>query len=111
MALEDLRGMSHNGTDMVSEAVVLSTCNRLEVYASVHRAAQAVAGLERFLGALQNVPHDELAPHLYHYEGDAAVTHLMRVASGLDSMILGEPQILGQVTQAYEDALAAGATG
>jgi glutamyl-tRNA reductase len=112
MALEDLRGAARdNGADVVDEAVVLSTCNRLEVYANVHHAAQGVAALGRFLGGLQNVAHDELAPHLYHYEGDAAITHLMRVSSGLDSMILGEPQILGQVTQAYEEALAAGATG
>jgi len=112
MALEDLHEMSqHNGSSVVSEAVVLSTCNRLEVYANVHHAAQGVAALGGFLGGLQNVDPGELAPHLYHYEGDAAINHLMRVASGLDSMILGEPQILGQVSQAYEDARTAGATG
>jgi glutamyl-tRNA reductase len=112
MALEDLRDMAQAPAGHpVSEAVVLSTCNRLEVYASVHNTAAGVEVLGQFLGGLQNVSAPELAPHLYHHDGETAVTHLMRVASGLDSMILGEPQILGQVTQAYEDARTAGATG
>jgi glutamyl-tRNA reductase len=111
MALEDLRQMNHAAAHTVTEAVVLSTCNRLEIYAMVHNAADGVATLGRFLGGLQNVPDVEMAPHLYHHEGDNAARHLMRVASGLDSMILGEPQILGQVTQAYEEARTAGATG
>ncbi|HET6347484.1 MAG TPA: glutamyl-tRNA reductase [Candidatus Krumholzibacteria bacterium] len=112
MALEDLRDMSRTvEKQSISEAVVLSTCNRLEVYASVHGAEEGVATLKRFIGGLQNIADETLEPHLYSHEGDAAITHLMRVASGLDSMILGEPQILGQVTQAYEDARTAGATG
>jgi len=112
MALEDLRDMSQvAGAQSVSEAIVLSTCNRLEVYASVHQPRDGMERLAQFLGGLQNVPAGEIMPHLYHHEGEAVVTHLMRVASGLDSMILGEPQILGQVTQAYEDARAAGSTG
>ena len=112
MALEDLRDMAQApNADTVSEAIVLSTCNRLEVYASVHKPADGVSALGHFLGGLQNVSAAELIPHLYHHEGEAAVKHLMRVSSGLDSMILGEPQILGQVTQAYEEARAAGSTG
>jgi glutamyl-tRNA reductase len=111
MALEDLRAMAHARDHAVTEAVVLSTCNRLEVYAMVHDPSAAMERLGRFLGGLQNVPFGELAPHLYHHEADAAVTHLMRVSCGLDSMILGEPQILGQVTQAYEEAHSAGSTG
>jgi glutamyl-tRNA reductase len=111
MALEDLRAMAHEDDRQITEAVVLSTCNRLEVYAMVHSPAEGVDVLGRFLGGLQNVAHAELEPHLYHHEADAAVSHLMRVACGLDSMILGEPQILGQVTQAYEEARSAGATG
>lgn len=111
MALEDLRAMTLETGHPLTEAVVLSTCNRLEVYAMVHNPAEGVELLGRFLGGLQNVPYGELGPHLYHHEAEAAVTHLMRVASGLDSMILGEPQILGQVTQAYEEAHSAGSTG
>jgi glutamyl-tRNA reductase len=112
MALEDMRAMREMDTaNPVSEAVVLSTCNRLEVYAAVRDVDNGAEQLTLFLGGLQNIPRVELQPHLYHYEDDAAVTHLMRVASGLDSMILGEPQILGQVRQAYDDARAAGAAG
>jgi glutamyl-tRNA reductase len=111
MALEDLRAIAREDGHSVAEAVVLSTCNRLEVYGLAQDAREGIGLLGRFLGGLQNVSAADLAPHLYHHEGDAAVTHLMRVASGLDSMILGEPQILGQVTQAYEDARSAGATG
>ncbi|HEX6789740.1 MAG TPA: glutamyl-tRNA reductase [Candidatus Krumholzibacteria bacterium] len=111
MALEDLRAMTLETGHPLTEAVVLSTCNRLEVYAMVHNPAEGVELLGRFLGGLQNVPYGELEPHLYHHEAEAAATHLMRVASGLDSMILGEPQILGQVTQAYEEAHSAGSTG
>ena len=111
MALEDLRAMTLQTTHPLTEAVVLSTCNRLEVYAMVHNPAEGIELLGRFLGGLQNVPFGELEPHLYHHEADEAITHLMRVASGLDSMILGEPQILGQVTQAYEEAHSAGSTG
>src|SRR5512139_3237814 len=111
MALEDLRSMALEVNHPLTEAVVLSTCNRLEVYAMVHNPAEGVEMLGRFLGGLQNVPYGELGPHLYHHEAEAAVTHLMRVASGLDSMILGEPQILGEVTQAYEEAHSAGSTG
>jgi len=115
MALEDLRAMAHEhapgGGHGLDEAVILSTCNRLEVYASFHDARRGPEVLTRFLGGLQNVAADTLMPHLVHRAGDEAVDHLMRVACGLDSMILGEPQILGQVTQAFEDAHDAGTTG
>lgn len=95
----------------LDEAVILSTCNRLEVYLSAHNPALGMAVVERFLAGLQNIPLDELRPHLRRHGREDAVRHLMRVAAGLDSMVLGEPQILGQVTQAFEEAHAAGLTG
>ncbi len=82
------------------ELAILSTCNRLEFYALTH--TDRVEPLLQFIADSTGVPVSELAPHLYHYTQDEAVFHLGRVASGLDSMILGEPQILGQVTEAYE---------
>lgn len=89
------------------EFVVLSTCNRLEVY-----GAQAThADIERHLQEDFALSIDELRPHLYTLCDDDAVNHLMRVACGLESMILGEPQILGQVADALEKAQALAAAG
>jgi glutamyl-tRNA reductase len=91
------------------EAMLLSTCNRVEVYGWAEEArtealAEALARWHaRELAALE--------PYLYRLEGDAAVRHAFRVAASLDSMVIGEPQILGQVKQAYELAEAAGALG
>lgn len=96
---------------IIHEMVILSTCNRLEVYASVNDANAGVRCIEGYLAELQEIPIPELATHLYRYSGDAAIQHLMRVACGLDSMILGESQILGQVARAYEDARNKGMTG
>ena len=82
------------------ELAILSTCNRLEFYAFTH--TDRFEPLLQFIGETTSVPVTELAPHLYRHAQADAVLHLGRVASGLDSMILGEPQILGQVTEAYE---------
>ncbi len=118
IALEDLRGRtipqpanSQQPSPGIDEAVILSTCNRLEVYSSTHHPVDAIALVEQFLSKLQNISITELKGHLYNHIGDDAIQHLLRVASGLDSMILGEAQILGQVTQAFEDARNAGLTG
>jgi glutamyl-tRNA reductase len=115
MALEEMRNMAHDheagAEGAIGEAAILSTCNRLELYASAHRPGEGFEKLQSFLGGLQNVADVELAPHLYRHANEDAVAHLMRVACGLDSQILGEPQILGQVAQAFEDARAAGTTG
>lgn len=89
------------------EVVALMTCNRLEIYG----VGQGGAEVEAFLASRCNLPLDELRPHLYIETGAGAVRHLMRVAAGLDSMILGEQQILGQVQAAFEIAQAAGTTG
>jgi glutamyl-tRNA reductase len=90
--LRDVAGAGH-----VSEAVVLATCNRTEVYAEVEKFHGGVTDVSDLLARHTGVTLDELTPHLYvHYE-DRAVQHLFSVASGLDSMVVGEGQILGQV--------------
>jgi glutamyl-tRNA reductase len=95
----------------VSETVILSTCNRLEVYALVEQTNHGWTAVQRFLAQQHSILPEYLAPHLYCRAGEMATTHLMRVAAGLDSMILGEPQILGQVSQAFSAARAAGTAG
>src|ERR1700753_4146045 len=81
-------------SDHVAEAVTLLTCNRFEVYAEVGKFHGGVADIGQALAKATGVPLDELTEHLYvHYEG-AAVAHLFKVASGLDSMAVGEAQIL-----------------
>jgi glutamyl-tRNA reductase len=85
----------------VVESVVLSTCNRVEVYAHVTRFHGGVQEVSDLLARLSGVPLDELSDHLYvHYE-ERAVHHLFSVASGLDSMVVGEGQIIGQVRSAF----------
>jgi glutamyl-tRNA reductase len=95
----------------LQEAVILSTCNRLEVYANPRSIGGGRAAVEAFLSRLQNIPLHTLKPHLYFVHGQDVVIHLMRVAAGLDSMILGEAQILGQVSDAFTVAKTANTTG
>jgi glutamyl-tRNA reductase len=107
-ALADLVGRDH-----VSEAVVLSTCNRTEVYASVERFHAAYADIREFLSGLAFLPPEAFGDHLYAHYDDAAAQHLFSVAAGLDSAVLGESEILGQVRSAWErarDEQACGAT-
>ena len=86
----------------VAETFVISTCNRVEVYAEIDRFHGAVTGVTELLARYSGIPTDELTPTLYvHYE-DRAVQHLLAVASGLDSMVVGEDQILGQVRNALK---------
>jgi glutamyl-tRNA reductase len=95
----------------VSEALVLSTCNRVEVYADVRAFHAGVGELTAVLAAGAGVGVDDLGPHVYvHYE-DAAVQHLFQVVCGLDSMVVGEAQILGQVRDALRVAQGEGAVG
>jgi glutamyl-tRNA reductase len=101
----------------INELVILSTCNRLELYAALpaepsadHREA-GFARLMRFLVETHELPVDELSDPFYRLLGQAAIEALGRVACGLDAMVLGEPQILGQVTDAYSLALSQGAAG
>lgn len=106
-----LESLPLNGDGGLQEAVILSTCNRLEIYAAVSDVAAGHAAIEMFLARLRDFPPERLHPHLYFKDDEAAIVHLMRVAAGLDSMILGEHQILGQVNQALGSAQSAGAAG
>jgi glutamyl-tRNA reductase len=100
-------------THPASEAVLLSTCHRVELYAAAEVAGERldVAVLTRHLADFHNVPVEEVRRELVLLEAEHVVRHLFRVASSLDSMVLGEAQILSQVKQAYEQARDAGTTG
>lgn len=93
----------------LSEMVILSTCNRIEIYAASNHLA--FAELEAFLSDTHDVPVDQLRPHLYRFKDQEAVRHLYEVAAGLNSLVVGEPQILGQVTKALELARGQNAAG
>jgi glutamyl-tRNA reductase len=91
------------------EGMILSTCNRVEVAVTADEQADAESAVECFLSDSRSVARDWVTPHLYRYGGPEAVRHLFRVASSLDSMIVGEPQILGQLKSAYSVAKECGA--
>jgi glutamyl-tRNA reductase len=95
------------------EAAVLSTCNRVELYLAKPEGEQPpdCELIAEFLGNFHGLPHDEVRAHLYEYTDAAAVQHLFRVTASLDSLIVGEGQIAGQVRQAFEAAQKAGTTG
>ncbi len=95
----------------VAEGLILSTCNRTEVYGVAEPAAAGRQALQDFMGNQWGASPEELAPYLYCHTGRPAARHLCAVAAGTDSMILGEPQILGQVRHAYDVALREGAVG
>lgn len=95
------------GSPKVKEAAILSTCNRTEVYFHGSDPEPVTEWLENF----HRVPKASLSPYLYTLPQDRAVSHAFRVASGLDSMVLGEPQILGQMKHAVKTAEAAGSLG
>lgn len=99
------------GRDHLSEAVVLSTCNRVEVYAQAETFHGAVADVRDALAEQAGLGPDDLADFLYTFHDAAAVAHLLTVAAGLDSVVLGETEILGQVKDAWETAMREGASG
>ncbi|HMF39130.1 MAG TPA: glutamyl-tRNA reductase [Polyangia bacterium] len=105
-ALTELTGLAP-----VREAVMLATCNRVELYVAADDADRAAAGLAEVLARRAGVGVPELAEHLYQHRDSAAVRHLFRVASSLDSLVVGEPQILGQTKQAYDAAVQHGTAG
>ena len=105
-ALHDLRGRDH-----VGEAVVVSTCMRTEIYVVAERYHGAVGDVRDFLCEWGHTPPEILSDHLYSYHDEAAVSHLFEVASGLDSAVLGETEILGQVRDAWERSREHGAAG
>jgi len=91
----------------VEEALIISTCNRVEFVLKAYAEQEGMAAFRRFLESYYGLRYDEFADHFYVHQDYEAVRHLFRVASGLDSLVVGEPQVLGQVKQAY--ALAKGA--
>ena len=94
-----------------AESVVLSTCNRSEIYVASSDPVRAREELITFLGDYHQLPQDVFLPHLFSHDDVAAAQHLFRVAAGLDSLVVGEPQILGQVKDAFQTAAARHCTG
>jgi glutamyl-tRNA reductase len=86
----------------LKENMIISTCNRVEVYAATRETEKAILDLKEFLSQYHGIPLKEFEKRLYAYVGEEAVRHIFRVASSLDSMVLGEPQILGQIKDAYD---------
>ncbi len=85
----------------ISEGVIVSTCNRVELYATSRDAEAGLMQLRRFLATFHDLAPEELENHIYDFQGEEAIQHVFRVASSLDSMVIGEPQILGQIKTAY----------
>ena len=94
--------------DDIREAVVLSTCNRTEVYAVAERFHGAYSDIRDFLCESSGLPLDEITPHLYSQHDDDAIVHLFEVAAGIESAVLGETEIVGQVRGAWETAMSEG---
>lgn len=94
-----------NGRDGIEECMVLSTCNRTEIYAASENADACVESVKRYLSESRGVAAEEFSPYLYVSIGHMAARHLYKVACGIDSMVVGEPQILGQVKDAYKTAV------
>jgi glutamyl-tRNA reductase len=95
----------------VHEAVVVSTCNRVEIYTAISRFHGAAGDVRRFLADLHGLALGEFADHLYDYYEERAVQHLFGVAAGVDSMVVGEAQILGQIREAFQAAQAERSVG
>jgi len=95
----------------IREAALLSTCNRVEMTVVTHDPDAAIAAVHEWFAEKADMDLEEVCEHLYSHTTDHAIKHLFSVASGLDSLVLGEPQILGQVKASYEHALAAGSAG
>ena len=107
------RALAELNARFAAEAVILGTCNRVEIYLS---RTETVAPLHiplmaEFLSEVHGVPAVDIAPHLYEHADDAAAKHLFSVAAGLDSVVVGEGQIAGQVKDAYESAQKLASTG
>jgi glutamyl-tRNA reductase len=109
LLLSRMRNTTKDGA--LRENAVVSTCNRLEIYAAADDAASAKAEVEQVLRDTLQDRFAQIQASLYSMYGEDAVRHLMRVAAGLDSRVLGETQILGQVSSAYREAIAAGTVG
>ncbi len=96
----------------IDEGVILSTCNRVELYAVVKDTELGLESLSEYMVTIAaDVSPEQIEPHLYRLDGAEAIRHLFRVAASLDSMVIGEPQVLGQVKEAFDAALAQKSTG
>ena len=93
----------------MEEVLVVGTCNRTEIYCLSNESGKQ--GLIEWIHRINDIPPGELDHHLYHHEGEQAARHLIRVASGLDSLVLGETQILGQLKDAWQQAQEVGSLG
>ncbi len=93
-----------SSSSSINEAVILSTCNRTEIYCD----ANDPSGIQSWLMKEQRIPEAIFLPYFYSHQGHEGIRHALRVASGLDSMMIGEPQILGQMKQAYQQACKVG---
>ncbi|MGO4376114.1 glutamyl-tRNA reductase, partial [Paenibacillus sp. MCAF20] len=98
-------------TKSIMECVIVATCNRTEMYAVVDRHHLCGHYIRSYMEKWFNLPRQQFTNHLYMYEDDKAIEHLLRVTSGLDSMIIGETQILGQVRDAFLQAQQLKTTG
>lgn len=110
-ALARFGSSNGHGPTLFPEGIILSTCNRLEIYAVAGDVDHGSETLVQSLSQIRNIPVEEFIDSLYIKSDDDAVAHLTQVACGLDSMVVGEPQILGQVTDAYRTAISRQATG
>lgn len=95
----------------IKERVILSTCNRVEVYTAMHDIKKGMAKIINFLKQHYEIDKAKFENYLYVYQNKEAISHLFKVAASLDSMVVGEPQILGQVKEAYNQALRTNVTG
>ncbi len=109
--LEEHIALMNSKTPGLVEKVILSTCNRVEIYARANDIEKGVEQIKRFLSEYHEISMDDLEKSTYVYLLEDAVEHLFKVASSLDSMVVGEPQILGQVKDAYRNAKELRATG
>src|SRR5438445_4563071 len=96
--------LAARASEHIREAVILSTCNRTEVYAVVDGFHSGVCALRQFLSEFHHVAPEDFSDRVYGLYEDEAVTHLFEVSSGIDSMVVGEPQILSQVRRAFRTA-------
>jgi glutamyl-tRNA reductase len=108
--LEEALSQVHD-LSSVKEDMIVSTCNRVEVYAATRETEKAIHDLKSFLSLYHGIPLKEFENSLYAHVGEEAVKHIFRVASSLDSMVLGEPQVLGQIKEAYDMAQQASTSG
>src|SRR6266496_2839297 len=99
--------------EIIREGLIVSTCNRVEILGAMatDQLQQGAQRITEFLDSARNLPAGFINEHLYSHTDDQAVRHLFRVASSLDSMVVGEPQVLGQVRRAYALAVETGTAG